>query len=151
MGFPPIDDDDEADRNARLNRGSGEEDEFDFVRYHHLRTTLANALKREAMLADAGDVSKLGTGFRTVEQAIPRLLGSRWRKLYVGLGFWDAWLSEAENGFPNNFLLEEEHWAPLAAIVAEDLLADRDITDPRVLGVADKTNTVNLVRNPHES
>lgn len=150
MGFPPIQDQ-RAERSTTLIANTGAEEPFDFVKYHHLRTTLANALTREVALAENGDSAKLGIGFRAIEQAIPRLLGGRWRKIYVALGFWDTWLAEAERGFPDNLFLRTAQWAPLARVVADDLLADRDISNAQVLGIADRTNTLNLVRSPRQA
>jgi hypothetical protein len=150
MGFPPIElPEDEGDKKARLRRAMEGKDQDDPLRYHHLRTTIAAELVRVAVMSDSGDVQAVSKNFRTIEQSVPRLLGRRWRKLYVAIGFWDCWIAEADRGFPQNVLVGRNEWAPLARTLAADLLADRNVTHPQILAIADLSNSVSLIRtNP---
>ena len=103
-------------------------------------------LLRAAALTDAGGSQPPLTNFRAIEQTVPRQMGARWQKLYVAISFWDCWIAEAEFGFPTNILLRRNEWAPLARALAADLNADRDITHPQIVGIADLANTANLIR-----
>jgi hypothetical protein len=96
----------------------------------------ANALDHEAQRYDT-----IGRRFDRLEHEFPTGTAPELGRLHIALAFWDGWIDARNNGWPRASITEN-NWPTLARRVADDLAADRDISDPLVLSRFD------LVANP---
>lgn len=101
--------------------------------YDELRLGMAAALRWEADAADAGRSQAIGERYDDFDEALPRDEGREFDKLFVALHFWDAWLDERNHGWPNFYGIARGDWSRLARGVADDLDADRDVSDSLVV------------------
>ncbi len=114
--------------------------------YDNLRERLATALERDARLHEAGQYERIGQGFLDF-QSVLRLGGDeRYRKLVVALNFWDAWILARNTDWLEHDSIDERSWARLAAMVAADLRADRNVSEPHVRARFDLASTLELPR-----
>ncbi|MFL5614910.1 MAG: hypothetical protein ACJ796_14700 [Gemmatimonadaceae bacterium] len=96
----------------------------------------ANALDHEAQRYDA-----IGRRFDRLEHEFPIGTAPELGRLHIALAFWDGWIDARNNGWPRE-IIKEDDWPTLARSVADDLAADRDISNKTVLARFD------LVANP---
>ena len=100
--------------------------------YGALRTRLAASLKRDAALHRLGQPERIGLGYAALRAALLVGRDQRRQKLSVALDFWDAWITARDTQWVQYDHMPSALWPSLALVVAADLDADRDITDPRV-------------------
>lgn len=109
--------------------------------YAASRDALVAELRRDAAAHRAGAYDEVGRRFDAVERHFPHGTAPELGRLHIALTFWDAWVDARNHGWPRGPVGEAD-WPALAERVADDLAADRDITDPVVLARFD------LVRHP---
>lgn len=112
--------------------------------YDSLRIKLAAAIKRDASLQKLGRYDRIGEGFLDFRSALRQGGDHRYQKLVVTMQFWDAWILARNTDWLEYDHISEKAWGLLADTVAEDLLADREIIDPRVRASFDLTSTLEL-------
>jgi len=115
--------------------------------YLKIRNRLSAVLKRDAGLHRLKRYAGLGAGYMDVESTLRFGGDQRYQKLIVALNFWDAWILSRNTDWLEHDQIPEFLWPALALIVAADLDADRDITDPRVQHAFDLTATFKLPRS----
>jgi hypothetical protein len=98
--------------------------------YHELRVAMAAALRRDAEAQDAGRPEGVGAGYDRFDAALPRDAGAEFRKLLMALEFWDDWLDERNHGWPSFHGVPKAGWPEFARRIADDLEADRELSDP---------------------
>ena len=101
--------------------------------YPDLRDRLAGALERAAAAQLAGRHAEIDDGFDGLDVVIPRNEDPRFIKLLIAVAFWDGWIDSWNHAWNFYEPLTEEDWPRLAASVAADLRADREIQNERVL------------------
>ena len=109
--------------------------------YTAARDTLVNELRANALDHEAQRYDTIGRRFDRVEHEFPVGTAPELGRLHIALTFWDGWIDARNNGWPRE-TIKENDWPNLARRVADDLAADRDITDPVVLSRFD------VVANP---
>jgi|LNFM01.1.fsa_nt_gb hypothetical protein len=114
------------------------------AQYDTLRRRLAAALKRDASLHKLHRYDKLGDGFLDFRSQLRQGGDQRYQKLVVAMQFWDAWIMARNTDWLEYAHIPEATWGDLADTVVADLLADRDVTDARVLAAFDLTSTLEL-------
>ena len=67
-----------------------------------------------------------------MEHRFPRGTAPELGRLHVALAFWDGWVDARNRGWPAGPIAAGA-WPALARGVADDLAADRDVSDPLVL------------------
>lgn len=101
--------------------------------YLKARDALVVHLREDAAAHEAGRVDAVGRRFDAVERILPRGNAPELTKLRVALTFWDGWIEARNGGWPSSIDIAQAEWPMLARLIASDLAADRDISDPRVL------------------
>jgi hypothetical protein len=109
--------------------------------YTASRDALVAELRRDAAAHRAGASDEVGRHFDAVERHFPHGTAPELGRLHIALTFWDGWVDARNHGWPRGPVSEAD-WPRLADLVADDLAADRDISDPTVLARFD------LVRHP---
>jgi hypothetical protein len=100
--------------------------------YATARDALVEHLRHDAEAHDAGHYDEIGRRFDHVEYHLPRGVAPELGPLHVALTFWDGWIDARNHGWPSGPIALAD-WPVLARSVADDLAADRDVTDPMVL------------------
>jgi hypothetical protein len=109
--------------------------------YAAARDTLVTELRANAGEHEAEDYDRIGRRFDRIEHEFPVGTAAELGRLHIALAFWDGWIDARNNGWPRGPIGVGD-WPTLARRVADDLAADRDISDPLVLARFD------LVANP---
>jgi hypothetical protein len=109
--------------------------------YTAARDTLVKELRANALDHEAQRYDAIGRRFDRLEHEFPVGKDPELGRLHIALTFWDGWIDARNNGWPRGVIAERD-WPELARRVADDLEADRDITEPVVLSRFD------LVANP---
>jgi hypothetical protein len=109
--------------------------------YTAARDTLVNELRGNAADHEAERYDTIGRRFDRLEHEFPTGTAPELGRLHIALAFWDGWIDARNNGWPRG-PIDTAAWPTLARRVADDLAADRDISDPLVLSRFD------LVANP---
>lgn len=109
--------------------------------YVAARDTLIAQLRNDARSHRAGQYDEIGRRFDRLEHEFPVGTSPELGKLHIALTFWDGWIDARNNGWPRGPIGLDD-WPALAESVAEELAADRDISNPMVLARFD------VVRNP---
>ena len=100
--------------------------------YSEARDTLVTQLRQDATAHDAGQYDAVGRRFDAVEHRFPTGTTPELDRLHIALTFWDGWAHARNHGWPPGPIGESE-WPALARSVADDLEADRDLTNEKVL------------------
>lgn len=101
--------------------------------YASARDAIAEHLRRDAAAHDAGRFDEIGRRFDALEHAFPRGSDAGLAKLRIAMIFWDAWIEARNLGWQGTKGIQPGEWPVLARGVADDLAADREISDDRVL------------------
>ncbi len=109
--------------------------------YVESRDALVAELRRDAAAHEAGAYDEVGRRFDAVERHFPHGTAPELGRLHIALTFWDGWVDARNHGWPRGPVSQQD-WPMLARRVADDLEADREISDPTVLSRFD------LVRHP---
>jgi len=112
--------------------------------YQTIRRRLSAVLRRDAGLHKLGRYEGIGAGYMELQSTLRYGGDQRYQKLIVALNFWDAWILARNTDWLEHDQFPESLWPLLALVVAADLDADRDITDPRVRRAFDLTATLEL-------
>lgn len=97
-----------------------------------VRLRLAASLRRDAALHRLRRHAQMGGGYAELRASLPPARDPATLRLAVALDFWDAWLFARDGGWVVVDHMPPALWPSLALLVAADLAANRDITDPRV-------------------
>lgn len=109
--------------------------------YTAARDTLVKELRANADDHEAERFDTIGRRFDRLEHEFPTGIAPELGRLHIALAFWDGWIDARNNGWPRG-PIDVAQWPALARSVADDLAADRDISNPLVLSRFD------LVANP---
>jgi hypothetical protein len=101
--------------------------------YNDAREVLVSALRRNASLHVDLSFGEMSDGYEDLSARMPRDPDRRFDKLRLALNFWRAWLDAAEHGWLFHDPFVETDWPLLAGRIADDLNADREILDVRLL------------------
>jgi len=115
--------------------------------YQTIKKRLSAVLKRDAGLHQLKRHEGIGAGYMDLQSTLRHGGDQRYQKLIVALNFWDAWILARNTDWLEHEQIPEFLWPALALVVAADLDADRDITDPRVRRAFDLTATLELPRS----
>ncbi len=110
--------------------------------YQAARDTLVAQLRADAESHRKGEYDAIGRRFDRVEHEFPTGTAPELAKLHIALAFWDGWIDARNNGWPRGPIAEGD-WPALAEAVADDLAADREISNAITLARFD------LVRHPN--
>jgi len=100
---------------------------------HAIRQAMALHLTGDAAAHDGGRFDEIGRRFDAVERSLSHeKLAGELGTLRLALMFWDAWIDARNRGWQPTRDIQAAEWPALARGIAADLLADREITDPRV-------------------
>ena len=122
--------------------------------YQRLCQGLATAFRRDAELHAKQDYWQIGQGFLHYRSMLRQGGDHRYRKLVVALRLWDAWILARNTDWLEYPEIPEARWAELAASVAADLAAGREIQSFQVNSFFDLDHTLELPRQtlrPHEA
>lgn len=100
--------------------------------YATARDAIVEHLRRDAVAHDAGRFDEIGRRFDALEHAFPRGGETGLGKLRTAMVFWDAWIEARNLGWQGTKGIQPDEWPRLARAVADDLAADREISDARV-------------------
>jgi hypothetical protein len=109
--------------------------------YTTARDTLVKELRANADDHEAERYDTIGRRFDRLEHEFPTGTAPELGRLHIALAFWDGWIDARNNGWPRG-PIDITQWPSLARSVADDLAADRDISNKLVLSRFD------LVANP---
>ncbi|GAC1648385.1 MAG: hypothetical protein NVS4B3_03860 [Gemmatimonadaceae bacterium] len=101
--------------------------------YMTARDELVTQLRSDAVAHEQERYDAIGRRFDSIEHRFPTGTAPELGRLHIALTFWDGWIDARNNGWPGPSIAVAE-WPALARRVADDLVADRDISDPVVLG-----------------
>ncbi len=122
------------------------------AQYTMLREQLAEALLRAAEHHETGRFDAIEEGYKALESELRQHGDAHFQKLHCALNFWDGWIFAHGTGWVEHQQFPRDAWPALARSVAADLLADREISEPRVRFEFDLTATLQLpkgsLRNP---
>jgi hypothetical protein len=100
--------------------------------YTAARDAIVQHLRQDAAAHEAERYDAVGRRFDSVEYHFPRGTAPELGRLHIALTFWDGWIDARNHGWPAGPIAREE-WPGLARRVADDLAADRDVSDSVVL------------------
>ncbi|GAC1461786.1 MAG: hypothetical protein PVSMB1_12420 [Gemmatimonadaceae bacterium] len=100
--------------------------------YAAARDELVEQLRSDAAAHDEERYDAIGRRFDSIEHRFPTGTAPELGRLHIALTFWDGWIDARNNGWPGTSISVAD-WPGLARRVAEDLAADRDISDPVTL------------------
>ena len=100
--------------------------------YAAARDTLVEELRADALSHEAENYDVIGRRFDGIEHRFPTGTAPELGRLHIALTFWDGWVDARNNGWPRGPIALDE-WPTLARSVADDLAADRDVSNPLVL------------------
>ena len=109
--------------------------------YEKARDALVRELRLNALDHEGGRYDAIGRVFDRLEHEFPVGAAPELGRLHIALTFWDGWIDARNNGWPRGAIGVAD-WPTLARRVADDLEADRDISDTTVLTQFD------IVANP---
>ena len=123
--------------------------------YDRIRTGLAQALKRDAILHERARYLDIGKGFLNLRSLLRHGGDHRYQKLIVAIKFWDGWILARNTDWLEYPDIPERRWSDLAKTVAADLEADREISSFQVRAQFDLEGTLELpkqvLRSPNET
>jgi hypothetical protein len=96
------------------------------------RDALVENLRRDATMHEAERHDEIGRRFDSLEHAFPRTDSPQTAALRVAMTFWDGWIDARNHGWQLGGTIPTADWPTLARTVADDLAAERPITDERV-------------------
>ena len=104
--------------------------------YPATRDALVLRLRQDAAAHEAERYDAVGRDFDRVEHHFPHGAAPELLRLHVALTFWDAWIDARNHGWPRGPIALDA-WPRHARAVADDLEAEREITDAAVLAQFD--------------
>jgi len=102
------------------------------MNYSEARDSLVTNLRLDSTAHEAGQYDAVGRRFDWLEHRFPRGTAPELNKLHIALTFWDGWVHSRNHGWPVGPIGFDE-WPRLARSVADDVAADREISDAKVL------------------
>ena len=102
------------------------------MNYTEARDSLVSNLRLDADAHEADQFDAVGRRFDWLEHRFPRGTAPELGRLHIALTFWDGWIHARNHGWPPGPIGIDD-WPSLARSVADDLSADREITNPKVL------------------
>jgi hypothetical protein len=102
------------------------------MNYMEARDSLVSNLRLDADAHDAGQFDAVGRRFDWLEHRFPRGTAPELGRLHIALTFWDGWIHARNHGWPPGPIRVDD-WPALARSVADDLSADREISNATVL------------------
>ena len=102
------------------------------MNYTEARDSLVSNLRLDADAHEADQFDAVGRRFDWLEHRFPRGTAPELGKLHIALTFWDGWIHARNHGWPPGPIAVGD-WPALARSVADDLSADRDIMNAKVL------------------
>ena len=102
------------------------------MNYMEARDSLVSNLRLDADAHEAARHDAVGRRFDWLEHRFPRGTAPELGRLHIALTFWDGWVHARNHGWPPGPIGVAE-WPALARSVADDLSADREITNEKVL------------------
>lgn len=102
------------------------------MNYMEARDSLVANLRLDADAHEAGQFDAVGRRFDWLEHRFPRGTAPELGRLHIALTFWDGWIHSRNHGWPPGPIKVDE-WPGLARSVADDLSADREVSNPKVL------------------
>ena len=100
--------------------------------YAAARDTLIEELRADAAAHEAANYDAIGRRFDSIEHQFPTGAAPELGRLHIALAFWDGWIDARNNGWPRGPIALAD-WPALARRVADDLAADREISEATVL------------------
>ena len=100
--------------------------------YAAARDTLVQELRADAASHEAENFDVIGRRFDGIEHRFPTGTDPELGRLHIALAFWDGWIDARNNGWPRGPIAVGD-WPGLARHVADDLAANREISDAMVL------------------
>jgi hypothetical protein len=119
--------------------GRARRDTVSFRSYGAARDALVGELLGDAAAHDEGRFDDIG--HRAGRMELPRVGPPELRKLRVALSFWDGWIDARNRGWQPHGNIAKAEWPLLARRVASDLAEEREISDARVAGRFDVSNS----------
>lgn len=105
--------------------------------YGEAKQQIIEVLLRCAAEHDSGRLVGLDPAinnrFDDFDSALPRSAGPEFDKLIIAFEFWAGWLDSSIHDWKFYDGIKSDDWPRLARLVAADLEADREISDPLVL------------------
>ena len=102
------------------------------MNYTEARDSLVSNLRLDSTAHEAGQYDAVGRRFDWLEHRFPRGTAPELGRLHIALTFWDGWIHSRNHGWPPGPINLDE-WPKLARSVADDLAADREISNAKVL------------------
>ena len=102
------------------------------MNYMEARDSLVSNLRLDADAHEADQFDAVGRRFDWLEHRFPRGTAPELGRLHIALTFSDGWIHARNHGWPPGPIGIDD-WPSLARSVADDLSADREITNPKVL------------------
>lgn len=100
------------------------------IDYGRARSLIIKRLKRDKSFYEQGAYEKMGESDDDFDREFP--WGST--DLMLAWTFWDAWMAERNQSFPNSYSeITKDDWPKLAEYVIEQLEKKAAITDPKLL------------------
>ena len=110
------------------------------IDYDRARSLIIQRLKRDKGFQEQGCYEKMGEIDDDFDREFPR--GSA--DLMLAWTFWDAWMAERNQGFPNSYSgITQESWPQLAQQLIGQLEKKAAITDPNILAHFDCSQKAN--------
>ena len=100
------------------------------IDYERARSLIIKRLKRDKIFHEQGEYAKMGENDDDFDREFPR--GNP--ELMTAWTFWDAWIMERNQGFPNSYSgITQDDWPRLAEHVIERLEKKAAITEPNIM------------------
>ena len=103
------------------------------MKHSQRRSRLISALRRDATLQADGQVGQLGSDFDELDRPIEDDIANTSEACAVRAAweFYDAWLDDAQHGFPTFYYgITQDQWPELARLMADTLDRREAISHP---------------------
>jgi hypothetical protein len=101
--------------------------------YESAKAHLIAGLQRDATAHTEGRYTDIGTDFEKFDCGLRRDARPEFNKLHVALNFWDGWIDARNHDWCYYEPILQADWPVFARRIVEDIVADRDVTDPTVI------------------
>jgi hypothetical protein len=112
---------------------TNETQKLGWMTYEDAKKQLIAGLECDAIAHTEGRFADIGKGFDSYDIGLPRGAGPEFDKLHVALNFWDGWIDARNHMWLYYEPIVQADWPKLAKSIVEDIVEDRNLTNPLVI------------------
>lgn len=108
--------------------------------YAQAKAVVIQGLSADIEAHCCGAFEQVGALFDQCDGYLPRESGEEFKKLFIALGFWDAWIHACDDNWDYFRGIAQADWPVLAGEIVRLVSADQEVEDATVLAYFDVVN-----------